>query len=236
MRRVPVYIINLERQPEKKLMFKKLNKWVPNKKFVKAFDASKEPLPPHNQEKDGRYGCFMSHVDIWQKVVNGKDEWVIVAEDDANIFKPLKHDWNSIIEAMKTEGADVGLLSWRKPSKDSKIPEQGSGDKLRLEKVDSVFWGTHLYIMNKNGAKRMLEEYDPAGPTPVDLLMAQKSETGEVPVYFIVGSKPYGANFEGFGSTTEKMEGTGTCWALWAGIAFAVVVFFIYLYIRSRRR
>ena len=189
MDRLPVYVVNLKRKPELKKGFAEKNLWLKNIIFTEAFDAHKETLPPHKQKTPGALGCFISHYNIWKRIAEGNDDWALVAEDDHAISPNLKNDLEQVIQSMQGAGVNVGILDWRVPTYgDTQTPPPaGKGAHgVSLVPVDSVFWGTHLYLINKEGARRSLQAHDPTGSTPVDVAMADRSKDGSVPAVLVM--------------------------------------------------
>ncbi len=191
---IPVYVVNLERKPLLKKGFRDHNKFFSDIRFTKAFDSTKEKLPPHKQSKDGRFGCYMSHINIWKKIINGKDDWVIVAEDDAAFNPKLEKDLPKIIELMNKNKSNIGILNWRKARAglyEVDIPLAGVSNEIKLEPVNDVFFGTHSYLINKKGAKDSIELHKPKEKVPIDLAMGILSKTKQLPAHFILSPYEY---------------------------------------------
>jgi len=191
---IPVYVVNLERKPLLKKGFKDHNKIFSDIRFTKAFDSTKEKLPPHKQSKDGRFGCYMSHIKIWKKIINRKDDWVIVAEDDAAFNPKLEKDLPKIIELMKKNKSNIGIINWRKARAglyEVDIPLPGVSNEIKLAPVNDVFFGTHSYIINKQGAKDSIALHKPKEKVPIDLAMGMLSKTKQLPAHFILSPYEY---------------------------------------------
>jgi LPXTG-motif cell wall-anchored protein len=209
---IPVYVVNLERKPILKRGFKDNNSFLSDIRFTKAFDGSKETVPAHKQETNGRYGCYMSHINIWNKIKNGNDEWALVAEDDGAFNPKLEEDLPRIMDLMKQNKSNIGILHWRKPPFDIPVPEAGNSEAIQVVPVDDFFYGTHAYIISKNGAKASLAIHDATEGTPIDVAMGKFSKSGQIPAHFILSPYEYSRIWvkNQKSSTEERSTGSKT--------------------------
>lgn len=206
---IPVYVVNLERKPLLKKGFKDNNSFLSDIRFTKAFDGNKETLPPHKQETDGRYGCYMSHINIWDTIQNGNDEWAIVAEDDGAFNPKLEEDLPEILDLLKQNQSDIGILHWRKPPFDIPVPKPGKSEVVQAVPVDDMFFGTHAYIISKNGAKASLAIHDAKEGTPIDVAMGKFSKSRELPAQFILSPYEYSRIWTTNHTSTTEERSTG---------------------------
>lgn len=211
---VPIFVINLERREDRRKSFSEKNDWLLDDmvKYTKAVDAKNtDEIEPHRQYTDGRYACFKSHENIWDEIINGswpKNQWFIVAEDDALIMPDLKKDWKTIKRKMWWKGKNVGVLHWRMPylKDDAPTIKPGSNNGgVRLEKIEHGFHGTHLYMVNKKGAQAMRNEYDSKGNAPIDICMSNR----KLDTIVMVNSRvEYGGTYDDHVSDTENAPAT----------------------------
>lgn len=108
----------------------------------------------------GGIGCYLSHVLLWKMLVDSKEDVFLILEDDAtpSVYSVVEINrfLNSINKA--EPDWDAIYLGWAKPfysgNKDIKI----SND---IYKINEITFQTHAYLINKKGAKKLLEKAFP---------------------------------------------------------------------------
>jgi len=176
MNNIPVFIINLERDIEKKHYMEKMcseHSLAPQ--FIKAVyghDLSSEYIEKITDkvksiELIGReltpseIGCALSHISVYEKMIRDNIEIAIIFEDDITIEKDffnilesidkLPKDWESILLGHYPDGlAEQQTLSsfWQR----KKITTLSDSVRLILP-----IYGTHAYMINLRGVKRILK-------------------------------------------------------------------------------
>jgi len=110
----------------------------------------------------GEIGCGVSHIRIWQRIVEQKTPWAIVLEDDARLCAPLPanmEDWDLPADA------DIVLLNDRSlPG-----PTLHRGKKFSYAEVAGGA-GTDGYLVSYAGAKKLLAVTRPLS-NPLDFQM-----------------------------------------------------------------
>ena len=218
-----MYIIYLERLPDRLQLFYEKNKGIVDKvnmipikgvdgeEFIKNYDIK------HLQPTNGQLGCFLSHQNVWRIIANSKNNDVsFIVEDDAiidvNLFRDLpkifntidKYDsGNTLNETYKPDIGTIDVISSskytvtkdpmatptyfplykpiivmlsRSSSRDKNIyidTISSYNDEIVVELITSRFTCTHFYILNKEGAKVLLNNnFDAYGSTAVDAIMS----------------------------------------------------------------
>lgn len=162
------YVINLLSRPEQKETFTKDNESFLDLRFIEAVDGSKASKF-HLQEKAGRYGCFLSHIKAWQMVANGEEEWVLVAEDDYAINPKIVDYFPILVGRANEVKADFVYLD------NGKMGNERTAETIDVIPIKGTMVGTHLYMISKQGAKRLLNDKTirPRGRTPIDIVLTQ---------------------------------------------------------------
>jgi len=118
----------------------------------------------------------LSHIGIWKKIAAGKDQYVLVLEDDIC----LSHRFSNYVgkvwsELLKLRGEsvlfDILYLSYREV-------DQGAEKTPVTESTFQLFrgvWFLSGYVLSKRGAKRLLSQLPVRGP--VDLWVNHKFST-----------------------------------------------------------
>lgn len=107
----------------------------------------------HYQLTRGGVGCFLSQMRLCEQLLNDKEtDSYLLFEDDAKIPKNANH----LIElAFKNAPKDWHILSF---SHIRLVPENNKATNGFI--VPRAFWGTQCYIINKQGAKVLLDEVE----------------------------------------------------------------------------
>lgn len=100
----------------------------------------------------GAVGCSLSHIKIWEKIVQNKTKYNMIFEDDAWV---IGVDMTSIINRLNSLPDDWHIYMIGQPH--SILEGIPIIDKPNLYKL-TRFCGTHAYIINYEGAKWLLEK------------------------------------------------------------------------------
>ena len=171
---IPVFCINLDKRPER---FKKFSAQpgakalLTNIQRFPAIDGTTiDPLKSdkialqtkynilHKTRRShgeintlGAIGCSLSHYGVWQKFLEGKADYCLVLEDDADVPVDLREQVMACTEG--THAFDVWALSYRL---------RGSLRELVGPwKVPEYYWGTSAYIISRAGAENLSKSFFP---------------------------------------------------------------------------
>lgn len=123
---LPVFIVNLERRPDRKQLIESrlANLGIKNYEIIKAIDGKELPddtseiynkeksVLIHRQLKKTEIACALSHIEIAKKVIEQNLEYAIILEDDAELtleFKQFIKDFN--LEPNKFDFLILGSFS-----------------------------------------------------------------------------------------------------------------------------
>ncbi|MFQ3203558.1 MAG: glycosyl transferase family 25 [Pseudoalteromonas tetraodonis] len=128
----------------------------------------------------GEIGCYVSHMRLWQKMVNENMPFCVVLEDDLFIEASLK---DVVDAALKLKNWDLIKLSDNRnfPFIDSAPLE----NNLTVGNYKKAPNGTQGYIISLSGAKKLLQRKPFFRPVDVD--MQFHTEVG----LSMIGIKPY---------------------------------------------
>ncbi|XP_046977136.1 glycosyltransferase 25 family member isoform X2 [Vanessa cardui] len=175
-----VYMINLDRRPvRKKLMMKTFKELGLDVKRLPAVDGLRLNLtslrrlnvkfmpgyedPYHKRPmKAGEIGCFLSHYNIWKKIVNRKYHLTMVLEDDVR-FSPNFRD------AYRQMLAEVEMLNFDLIYLGRKILMEGGEEYItpHTTRPRYSYW-TVGYLLTNRGAKKLLDANPLQNMLPVD--------------------------------------------------------------------
>jgi len=104
----------------------------------------------HYELTRGAVGCFLSHTSLFYKLLSERDdiEYYLIFEDDAIIYpKFIELLYKLLVNS--PDDWDIILLGT--------IREVVSQESTLYNKIDT-WWGMHGYIINKRGAKKIIDE------------------------------------------------------------------------------
>jgi GR25 family glycosyltransferase involved in LPS biosynthesis len=188
------YLINLRRRSDRLENFKKyyyesdLSK--NNLIVIEAIDGSdvkqieefmpestKKILRTGRREKGeelsaGMIGCYLSHYKVWEEFLKSGKPMAFVFEDDSKIvpnfgaaLNNLPSDWDLVM---------IGVQSCMEcPDFDSKFTKLNS------------FYGAGGYLINRQGARKMIQNKESPIEHQIDILMAKLCKEGKVNVYSV---------------------------------------------------
>ncbi len=118
----------------------------------------------------GEVGCSLSHLKVYQEIVNRGAPWSIILEDDAQLVTDISSLFNEITKL--DQQWDLVLLGYNYSGYPSLIHRRGIpivlagrkrlGEDLLMGRIVSVrHYGSQAYAISLNGAKRLLEKAKP---------------------------------------------------------------------------
>jgi len=221
---IPTYIISLKDHKYKRdNLINQIKKQGQDKyEIIDAFDARNmnfQQFPNYKRNlrlnlygKDligPEFGCYLSHKNIFQKIVNENIPYAIVLEDDAK----LKDNFFFVIENLLKKYPELDLVRFLGKNK---IDDKPKRDILKLVEGYNLVrlhgspGGTYSYVISKSGAKKMLLKMNKIF-TAIDTLMGLQFYTN-IDILTIhprisswddnlgttIGSKRYKKNITGF--------------------------------------
>ncbi|XP_073705859.1 procollagen galactosyltransferase 2 [Garra rufa] len=115
----------------------------------------------------GEIGCFLSHYNIWKKVVELQQQQVLVLEDDVRFEHNFKSRLNTIMEDVKQSDLQWDLIYVGRKRLQIKHPEHWVEGVKNLVIPDYSYW-TLGYALSLQGAKMLLEAQPLSKMLPVD--------------------------------------------------------------------
>eukprot|EP00794_Sanderia_malayensis_P015863 gene15863-17461_t len=181
-----IYMINLARRPDRRkkmlMSFEELGFLANEQDAVDGRKLSKEKITqmgiiPMRDFKDpylerpitmGEVGCFMSHWNIWNEVVNNRLDTVLVLEDDIRFQPDFKRKLSNLVYEAKSLLPTVGwdlIYIGRKRMSDS--AEHWVRDAETLVWAKYSYW-TLAYILRLSGAQKLINGDPLKQLVPVD--------------------------------------------------------------------
>ncbi|XP_050993353.1 procollagen galactosyltransferase 2 [Labeo rohita] len=115
----------------------------------------------------GEIGCFLSHYNIWKKVVELQQQQVLVLEDDVRFEPNFKSRLNTIMEDARQSGLQWDLIYVGRKRLQIKHPEHWVEGVKNLVIPDYSYW-TLGYALSLQGAKTLLGAQPLSKMLPVD--------------------------------------------------------------------
>lgn len=171
-----VYVINLERKPERyNYVVSQLNKLgMKNYKHWRAIDGFKcDPkeitsngVDESMKERKGIAACAASHISLWKHICENKMDWTLILEDDAHFHPKFKELFPEYWKNVPNDAIIVypGYLTSEK-----------FGEDLVVERNVHCL---HGYLINHHGAKCLIEKLLPM-KEPIDIVILKYFEANK---------------------------------------------------------
>lgn len=130
-------------------------------KYEKALKKIKWWFLVDNKKNVGHFGCYLSHMAVFEKFLKTDKEYCFILEDDAEILvrdikyeimknmKNLPIGWDILLLGYEVNGGPNGIKMVRNGNKNTKLKD----GLLNL----NYFTGLQGYIINRNCAKKLIE-------------------------------------------------------------------------------
>lgn len=198
IRELDIMCINLDRRIDRLEMFNKemLNMSTPINRFS-AIDGYALPIPLHPQlyhlfdtndynYRCGIVGCALSHISTLMYFLNNPEskKYLMIMEDDL-YFNPLYHPdgigfedtLESCLKEMEKLDGDIMCLQYTR--RDNNMSSSSSNLVVRqlntAQALEFSYGGTGCYVVNKQGAQRLLNFINERGMTNAIDTVIQKS-------------------------------------------------------------
>jgi glycosyl transferase family 25 len=128
----------------------------------------------------GMVGCFLSHLEVYKKIINGDKPYALIFEDDARMIRNIQKSVIEIIPQFFPSDWDIILLGY-----DISNPVHHEIVKYPNYIKLHGFYGTHAYLITKSGAEKLLELVKIPFTNQIDHVMGELCELGLLNVYGI---------------------------------------------------
>ena len=130
-------------------------------KYANALKKIKWWFLIENKKNVGHFGCYLSHMSIFEKFLKTDKEYCFILEDDAEFItsnlkegitenmKNLPKDWDILLLGYEVNGGPKGYKEVREGNKDTKLKD----GLLNLK----YFTGLQGYIITRNCAQKLIE-------------------------------------------------------------------------------
>lgn len=149
---LPIYYINLDKRVERKhgleIQAKTQNIIIER---YSAYDGMKDKVPKNPNLKRGEYGCWVSHYELWKKVIS-TNKTSIILEDDIVFGDNFKKELNNILSEARDIEYDILLLDHNWHTNKRPITENICNIGL--------FYGCQCYIITPKCATYLIDRYN----------------------------------------------------------------------------
>ena len=130
-------------------------------KYEKALKKIKWWFLIENRKNVGHFGCYLSHMAVFEKFLKTDKEYCFILEDDAEILvtdikreiiknmNNLPRGWDILLLGYEVNGGPDGYEEVREGNKDTRLKD----GLLNL----NYFTGLQGYIINRKSAKKLIE-------------------------------------------------------------------------------
>jgi len=167
-----INIVHLERRPDrKKSTIEKLSQaGIDKYQFITAVDGRELILTKTQYEmfqgndfgsKRGVVGCALSHYNLWKQLLEDKDHnYYLIMEDDCTLSENFKENLEILKKEMeKKDVVFLGYSMFEKEREKVKKEYNCSTSTVKLATLNKSLYigGFFCYLINKNGAKKMVK-------------------------------------------------------------------------------
>jgi len=155
-------------------------------KYAKALQKIKWWFLMENRKNVGHFGCYLSHMKIYETFLQTDKEYCLIFEDDAEFITPylkrdivhnmnnLPRDWDILLLGYEINGGPDGYKEVREGNKDTKL-------KNGLLNI-TYFTGLQGYIINRKCASKFIENLQELDWI-IDWNMAYLARKGLINIY-----------------------------------------------------
>jgi glycosyl transferase family 25 len=106
----------------------------------------------------GAIGCYLSHIKLWQKLINSEDNTMLIFEDDIELNFSKLNEINLFLQNVTSTQPDWDFifLGYTKP-----LMFSNDLCNKNICQIKDITFCTHAYIINKKGAKKLLDKAFP---------------------------------------------------------------------------
>ena len=173
-----MYYINLDRSPGRRKSMEQMSKEqginperfpaidgklldLDDPKYEKALKKIKWWFLVDNKKNVGHFGCYLSHMAVFEKFLKTDKEYCFILEDDAEILvrdikyeiaknmKNLPRGWDILLLGYEVNGGPDGIKMVRNGNKNTKLKD----GLLNL----NYFTGLQGYVINRKSAQKLIE-------------------------------------------------------------------------------
>ena len=148
---IPMYYINLDRRSSRKEEFEKQIdiQDIKVERFA-AYDGTDDKESRNENIMRGQFGCWMSHSELWKKVVT-TNKTSIIFEDDIEFCDNFKNKLNEVFNEGKYLEYDILLLGHNWYTNKTKVTKNICTIEL--------FYGLHSYVITPKSARYLIKKY-----------------------------------------------------------------------------
>lgn len=118
---------------------------------------------PTSSPNPRNHSIMLNHLDMIEEFIKSDAEFGVFCEDDVYIRRGFNKDIHIAIDGYKRLDLEVMLLGYLTNYKATETHMSGPHYPLEIPfaflSVPDDLWGSQMYLLDKNGARRVLEEY-----------------------------------------------------------------------------
>lgn len=163
--------------------WKKFSNYIDTQSYEKLIACNKlHSREYHHDLTSGAVGCFLSHLNLCQYIINHNLKYNFILEDDTRpLISNFKEYMSHLFEHIP-EDADVVLLHYILPRTPASSITRVNNVVSRVNRENFQFWCTDSYILTLNGAKKIMENFDKI-KIQYDSFLAKLYREGKINIY-----------------------------------------------------
>lgn len=177
-----ILIVNLPRRKDRRERLKGQldTQGINNYLFIDAVDGRDIDIHNNGDIEDktrpkGVYGCYLSHMKVWDYIVDNDLEYALVLEDDVNIENDFINKVDSLIDSLKSKGKEWDILYIGINCFDKCIGNYVDDNAYYI--TTQPYWGTQSYIIKKEAIMKISDNILPIN-IPIDVALMDRCKDG----------------------------------------------------------
>lgn len=181
---IPIHVINLPHRTDRKakiieeLARVKLTNYTFTEAIhgstldVEAMEKAGEISFKCRKLKRGEYGCYLSHLDVYKKIITSNEEMHLILEDDVFFVPSFKVKANTLLSKVAKIEWDIlylGVNNWNETHHQGTFVQEG------IYCPANPIWGTHAYVIKKSTLERIIDLLMPI-ILPIDVKLMEMTE------------------------------------------------------------
>ncbi len=179
-----IRLVNMDRRPDRLERFTKLAEEIGLKfdrfsaidgQLIDQTDKQLMSLFENNRFnwRAGVIGCILSHLYLWEELVQSNEEFMVVLEDDIDFCPNFMTELNKVLSLLNKDSRPLTFLGYTAPKKT--IPPGGDPNNVGVYPFHdrrNVWGGTFGYIIHRDCAAKFASDIRSNGITrPIDVYM-----------------------------------------------------------------
>jgi glycosyl transferase family 25 len=195
-----IYAINLKRRPDKKINIEnELNKYNLKYNIYEAVDGrsldidkmitEKQIVVTNRKLRNTEYGCYLSHINIWNNFMKSNKKYCLILEDDAVLCHNFTNKLYTLLyDLNKKENENIDGIYMNEHARCIRFFGNNCNNKESVPTMNFVNkskylgYGMYGYLLTRNGITKILPFINPI-TKPIDVVLHDLNFDGKIIIH-----------------------------------------------------